>query len=181
MENLTEQQKAAILYHVFAGCKDKDILFRIAEGDERYNRLKDSSKRQTVYLWYNSEKIQNGIKEITYQIERQKKEIEEKIKQNLLSCKTEAGEGQQKKLNKESVNFLNPDEFLKFANDQANEIQDEKERREYLKMIANLMNYKEGDQEQTDIQRFYTPVICSDCSIYQKCRSCKTDTCPKML
>ena len=178
MDILNDKEKAAILYHVFTGCKDRAILFEIAEGENRLNKLKDSSKTQTFYNWYNSQKIQDGIKEITYQVEKIKKEYADKVIQDR---ETETREGQQKRLNKENVNFLNPEEFLKFANDQANEIQDEKERREYLKMIANLMNYKESDQEQTDIQRFYTPVLCESCEIYNRCKNCKMPECPKML
>ena len=79
-----------------------------------------------------------------------------------------------------AVNFLNPDEFLQFANSQANEITDEKERREYLKMIANLLNYKESDNAETEIQRFYTPVCCSECEIYNKCKACNLPECPNV-
>ena len=74
-KELNDRQKAAILYHCFTGCKDREILFYIAEGENRFNKLKDSAKRQTFHNWFNSDLIQDGIKEFIYQIERKKKGI----------------------------------------------------------------------------------------------------------
>jgi hypothetical protein len=177
MEMLTDQEKAAILYHVYTGFKDREILFKIAEGENRYNRLKETSRRQTIHVWFNSEKIQNGIKEITFQVEQKKRDIQEKA---ILAAKTETSDGTRPAAIAQNVNFLNPDEFLKFASQKANELQDEKEKREYLKMIANLMNYKDSDREETEMQRFYTPVTCLECAIYRKCKGCKVTDCPEV-
>lgn len=174
MEILNDKERAALLYHVFTGCKDRAVLFEIAEGENRLNRLKDSSKAQTFSNWFNSKKIQEGIKRITYEIEEVKRQYAESVRP---VRETEAREGDGTNKLQSTVNFLNPEEFLDFANKQANEITDEKERREYLKMISNLMNYKDQDGEQIDVQRFYTPVLCENCEIYNKCKGCKVAEC----
>lgn len=174
MLELNPKEIAAILLHLIERTPDRPTLFEIAEGENRANKLraKENSLKVTATRWYKSHKIQEGIKYYANFLE----EIKAKAVQDYINSsagETETREPAKAKPEPEKVNFLNPDEFLKFANSQANEIQDEKERREYLKMIANLMNYKEGDQEQTDIQRFYTPVTCLDCAIYNKCKGCK--------
>lgn len=169
LKDLTPTQQAAIYYHVYSGCNDWKILYQIAEGEDRYNKLTDSSKRETVSRFKRSDKIQQGIQELIYIKGIQEKENTERIKRELI---TEAHNSQNPENLNNFVNFLNPDEFLKFASQKANEIQDEKDRREYLKMIANLMNYKDSDREETEIQRFYTPVNCLECEIYKKCGSC---------
>ena len=178
-KELNDRQKAAILYHCFTGCKDREILFYIAEGENRFNKLKDSAKRQTFHNWYNSELIQDGIKEFIYQIERKKKEFEEEIKNRL---KTETTNSQTENARNESVNFLDRDEFLKFLNDRANEIQDDKLRNDILKMLSDNLRYKDSETaENNEIQRFYTPKLCENCQIYNKCKDCKIEKCPKML
>ena len=179
MEYLNEKEKAAILLHIFEDRTGRGILFEIAEGENRANRLRpnENSYKVTASKWFRSHKIQEGIKYYLNLLE----EIKQKAIQDYINSLVEAepGEGKKATQAKNAVNFLNPDEFLQFANDQANEITDEKERREYLKMIANLMNYKDSDAESIDIQRFYTPIICQECEIYKKCSRCNLETCKK--
>ena len=35
--------------------------------------------------------------------------------------------------------------------------------------------------ENNEIQRFYTPITCEKCTIYNKCKDCKLSKCPEML
>lgn len=177
MENLTEKQQAAILYHVFTGCKDRAILFQIAEGETRFNKLTEKSKRNTVSVWFNSEKIQEGIKDITYQIEKFKREIIEKER---VKWESEGIQEAEKSSNSKDVNFLDRDQFLEFLNKKANTIQDDKLRNDILKMLSDNLRYKDTDTtENNEIQRFYTPVVCSECEIYNKCKSCNVENCKK--
>ena len=67
------------------------------------------------------------------------------------------------------MNFLDRDEFLKFLNDRANEIKDDKLRNDILKMLSDNLRYKDSEAgENNDIQRFYTPILCQDCPLYQQ-------------
>ena len=175
--DLNERQKAAVLYHVVGGCNDWAELFIIAEGETRYNSLTDKSKRQTVSNFKRSDKITQAVADLKYRIERQKEEERKKIIQDWES----------ESLNKQScsglnedINFLDPEQFLQHANEQANRIKDDKERRSWLEMIAKLMNYKEAnDQETTEIKRFYIMKTCENCEIYQRCKGCEFSKCPK--
>jgi hypothetical protein len=169
MKQLTPSEQAAIYLHIFGHFEDRRELFKIAVGEKQFNKLKESSLKPSVSRWYNSPRIQEGIKAIEYEKRRREEEIAEQARK---SQETEPSKQGTVQTNTNEVNFLNPDEFLKFASQKANEIQDEKDRREYLKMIANLMNYKDSDREETEIQRFYTPVNCLECEIYKKCGSC---------
>lgn len=177
MENLTELEKASICFHVFGGCKDRKILFTIAEGEKRVNKLKENSLKVTINNWYNSHKIQEGIKFYKTVQDHSKQEI---IKEYLDSLETEPTNRTTKNEVIEKTNFLDRDEFLQFLNDRANEIQDDKLRNEILKMLSDNLRYKDTERdENNEIQRFYTPVTCENCAIYNKCKDCNIESCCK--
>jgi hypothetical protein len=167
MENLNDRTKAAIYYHVFAGITDRKVLFRIAEGDERANKLTEGSLKTSSTNWFKSHVIQTAISKLRKLKEHEENEIREKCIADLdyQAIQTEA------KIQdpENAVNFLDRDEFLKFLNDRANEIKDDKLRNDILKMLSDNLRYKDSENgENTDIQRFYTPILCQDCPLYQK-------------
>ena len=119
IKDLTKAQQAAIYLHVVAGCNEWADLFQIAEGTKRYNDLTDKSKGVTVSRWFNTHKIQEGIKAF--------KAIQEEQKQRILieyqrSQETEATKREGEQPDNGDVNFLDRDEFLQFLNSRANEI-----------------------------------------------------------
>ena len=82
----------------------------------------------------------------------------------------------------EKTNFLDRDEFLKFLNDRANQITDDKLRNDILKMLSDNLRYKDTERdENNEIQRFYTPITCENCEIYKRCKGCNVSGCPNML
>lgn len=177
MIKLNEQEEAAICFHVLGGCNDKSMLFRIACGVDRYNRLTNKSKLVSVSKWYNSTKIQEGIKNYRTIQERKANELKNEI---LADLETETTEGTKGNEFIDKINFLDRDEFLKFLNDRANKITDDKLRNDILKMLSENLRYKDSDNNEVqEIQRFYTPVNCENCEIYNKCRSCKLSDCPE--
>lgn len=177
MKPLTPGEQAAIYLYIFGHFENRKDLYKIAIGENQYNRLKENSLKPTISKWFNSPRIKEAIKAVEYEYKRREEEIRQEERKKIETEPSKPGTVQ---TNTNEVNFLNPDEFLKFASQKANEIQDEKDRREYLKMIANLMNYKDSDREETEIQRFYTPVVCTDCEIYKKCKGCRLADCPQM-
>lgn len=178
IKDLTKAQQAAIYFHVVAGCNEWVDLFQIAEGKERYNNLKDSAKGQTVSRWKNSDLIQQGIADLKYRLKIQEEEKERNLIERL---KIEASQQEQPGAINEKTNFLDRDEFLAFLNTRANEIQDDKLRNDILKMLSDNLRYKDTERdENNEIQRFYTPVICENCPIYIKCSGCSLSECPKI-
>ena len=170
MAVITPAQQAAIYLYIFGGCKDRKILFEIAEGKERVNAMNPNSLKTTVNNWFNSHKIQEGMKAIKADHERILKEYaDSKIKE----LETEGTTGSRKNKNQDT-DFLDRDEFLKFLNDRANDRQlDDKTRNDILKMLSDNLRYKDADKNEIEeIQRFYTPVNCKDCEIYRRCSGC---------
>ena len=179
MENLTELERAAIIFHIFGGCKDRKILYQIANGENKVNKLKPTSLDVMCGNWFRSHKIQSGIK----YFESLKQDHENEIIKNYLSgLETETTKGTKENTQNDKTNFLDRDEFLQFLNSRANAIQDDKLRNDILKMLSDNLRYKDTERdENNEIQRFYTPVTCENCSIYQKCKDCKLSQCPEML
>ena len=175
MEKITIQDRAAIYYHVFANCNDIQTLFRIAKGDERFNKLSDSSKKSSPSAWWNKAHIKELRKQILTIQGVQENELKTKWNNER---ERETTESTKEIARLEAVNFLNLDEFLQYANLQANKIQDEKERRAWVEMIGKYMNFKETEEGETDIMRFYTPIFCDVCELKKRCSACKFEVCP---
>ena len=180
MKHFTDTEKAAIFYYIYGGCTDKTIIFKIVEGEQRYNNLKDSSKNVTVSRWFNSAKIQDLIRITQNEKDLQDNENRLKWVESIQIEETKPTKPEQPQTAENNTNFLNLDEFLKYANSQANTIQDEKERRAWVEMIGKYMNFKESDEQEQQIKA-YLPMICQDCELYKRCKGCKFDVCPVEL
>lgn len=173
MEILTELERAAIIYHIFGGCKDRRTLFSIAEGENRVKRLSDKSLKTVATNWFKSHKIQSGIKYFLTLKQDHETEIIENYLNSVGVGETETTNQQKPKKHDNGVNFLDRDEFLQFLNDKANSIQDDKLRNDILKMLSDNLRYKDSERdENNEIQRFYTPQTCENCVIYQRCKGC---------
>lgn len=172
---ITQGEKAAIYYHLVARCTDWHQLYKIAKGNEAYARLTTEGARNVnVSKWKNSEQMKTAIKEIKYILEMEKKQIE--------SDAIETHRNEEDEKNLREVDFLDRGEFLKYLNKQANRIKDEKVKNDYLKMISDNLRFKDADkstEEDQEIRRFYTPVLCSECEIYKKCSDCSFEVCPR--
>ena len=169
MKSITDQEKAALYFQILENCNDWQKIYAIAVGESKYNSLTDKTKQVYTSRWKNNQVVQIAYEDIKRKIysliqEERKKAVEESKNEE----GTEARQGIPKS---EDINFLNLDEFLKYANSQANTIQDEKERRAWVEMIGKYMNFKESDEQEQQIKA-YLPVVCSDCEIYKRCSGC---------
>lgn len=173
MEDITKAEKAAIYYAILERCNDWQEVYKIAIGSERFNALTDKAKQSNASRWKTSHKIQKAREEIEAVLIAKENAIKEKAIKEFQGGETEPTKGATKKANTEQTDFLNRDEFLKFLNTRANEITDDKLRNDILKMLSDNMRYKESEKDDnTEIQRFYTPITCTDCEIYKKCKGC---------
>ena len=182
MESITQSEKAALYFQILERCKDWKVIYKIAIGPDRFEKMNQSSQATNASKWKLSERIQKAHKEIERNLGAAKREIEQKAIEQTNAGNTETTGSDEFTNVGENINFLDPEEFLKHANIQANRIKDDKERRSWLEMIAKLMNYKEQtDGETTEIKRFYIMKTCENCEIYQLCRGCEFAKCPKTL
>lgn len=182
MENITTREKAALLLHVLESFNNQIEIYKIAEDPERLNRLKDSTIKKQSSIWFNTPRIQDAIRLIRLEQVRKEEKIKQDYINSLESCQdTEETEKIKKIQDTEKTNFLDRDEFLSFLNKRANQITDDKLRNDILKMLSDNLRYKDTERdENNEIQRFYTPVVCSDCSIYHKCKDCTLPECPRL-
>lgn len=181
MEDITKSEKAALYYHIIERCNDWRILYAIAIGEDRYNALTDKTKQSNSSKWKTSHRIQKAKEELQRYFESEKRATEEKIKNQILNGETETSKQIKTNANANETDFLNRDEFLKFLNTRANEITDDKLRNDILKMLSDNMRYKESEKDDnTEIQRFYTPITCTDCEIYKRCKGCRLADCPQI-
>lgn len=182
MEDITKSEKAALYFQILERCNDWKEVYKIAIGEDRYNALTDKTKKTNTSRWKSSHKIQKAREEIEMIFKAKQQEIEERTKESNPSGETETTNRTTKNEVSEKTNFLDRDEFLQFLNSRANEIKDDKLRNEILKMLSDNLRYKDTERdENNEIQRFYTPVNCQECAIYQKCKDCKLSNCPEML
>lgn len=181
MEDITKSEKAALYFQILERCTDWKEVYKIAIGEDRYNALTDKTKITNTSRWKASNKIQKAKEEIEIIFKAKRQEIEEKVKENNTGRETEPTNRTTKNEIAEKTNFLDHDEFLQFLNDRANQIQDDKTRNDILKMLSDNLRYKDTERdENNEIQRFYTPVTCQDCTIYKKCKDCNLPECPKV-
>lgn len=179
MLDININEYAAIVFHVVENCDDWYKIYTIAKGPKSLNKQTPDSKKALVSKWKNSPEIKRATDEIKKEIETKKDDFKKMI---IAGLETETTKSQTESARNESVNFLDRDEFLKFLNDRANEISDDKLRNDILKMLSDNLRYKDSETaENNEIQRFYTPKLCENCQIYNKCKDCKLESCPKML
>jgi predicted DNA-binding protein YlxM (UPF0122 family) len=182
-KGVTDQEKGALYLQVFERCEDWRRIYATAIGADRYNTLTEMAKQSNTSRWKVSDRIQRCKEEIERNLNALIQEEREKAVQEYIeSLESESPQKVKKRAKTTQRDFLNRDEFLQFLNERANEIDatDDKTRNDILKMLSDNLRYKDADkEEQTEIQRFYTPITCQDCEIYKRCKGCTLGECPK--
>ena len=165
-KEISIKEKAAIIYSLITGIDDNITFNIIAKGKPEININRESysnsgsqlKNKEYIKAYYaNAQNIIDNY--ITNRI---------KLLQNNDNSNNIQGENNDiNSFSLKNINFTNPVEFINYLNNQANTIQDEKTRREYLKMLADLLRFKDGSTgPDTEIQRFYTPQTCQNCMLY---------------
>lgn len=163
--NLTPAERAAAYLYIIEGLTDRRTLYNIAFGSEKTKNLNENSLKTMSSNWFNSFRIKNFIKEYKQTQDKQTEILTQEITERV---KTETTNQLNQKTQDENINFLDRDEFLQFLNSRANEITDDKLRNDILKMLSDNLRYKDGENdENNEIQRFYTPLLCKDCQLYR--------------
>lgn len=71
------------------------------------------------------------------------------------------------------IDYLDRRQLLSELNRLANNLTDIKQRTDIIKIIADLAKMKESDAKSADIRRFYLPLNCGCCELYQAARGRK--------
>ena len=173
LESINKKALAALYLYTFGGCSDWVELYKIQADPVKIKTLPENTIKQYASRWKRSHEVQTALKELE-QIKKARdletiKQYQEKQTKDIKPGETETGE---------NTNFLNLDEFLKYANIQANSITDEKERRAWVEMIGKYMNFKGSEEGETEQIKAYIPVQCYNCEIYRRCKGCNLNVCP---
>lgn len=170
--------------------REKLILFAVANMDTKidwktvYLSCRDDNGANVneknlpvlVSQWKQSERIKTYLDEQKTLIEkRREKEKEQVINDYKIKLAGNGAGGDAEKTGKNGafngeIDFTNKDQFLNYLNTQVNIISDPKQKTDYLKMLSDLLRFKEDSPNkdgENQIQRFYTPILCKDCKLYQ--------------
>lgn len=182
-KELTEREKAIIFWAVYSGCRDwKKIYLLSRPGDPEKYDLKAISIPATVSRWKHSKRIADYYNEIRTNYENaQTAQAVRTARQKQTEQSDEDGGNETettstKKSKPTQIDFTNKESLLEYLNKKANDITDEKQRTDYIKMIADLVKIKDNGDGKNDINRFYMPLRCQDCKIYQAAKDNETGT-----
>ena len=153
INQITEQEKAAIYYGIFHGMKIEDI-FKIVNPETN-----PELARQHGNQWRRTKRIAEYYETI---LTLYKQRSDEQNELNRLRKGTNPEELNQ-------VDFTNKEEFIKYLNGAANRVQDDKLRNDLLKMLSDHLDFKDEQKrdDSSQVQRFYLPLRCQDCKLYQ--------------
>ena len=156
---ITLREQAAVIFGMVTGITDLSTFYLIAKGDNKRIYAPGALKKMGYEL-NRQEHIQTFREQAAGIVE---KFVNEQVKRNGENLQMEG-----KTFSLKSVDFTNSTEFIRYLNDQANTLTEERDRREYLKMLSDLLRFKEsGSGQNTEIQRFYTPLTCQNCQLYK--------------
>lgn len=168
-KTLTEREKLVIAGAVllqYIGVKSLGPALYCAASPESLQALKHAGGLDSsASRWRNSKPVQEYQTALQIQ-------LQETIKRNaVIFNDSKLEDGERETANTQTANkidFANRDEFINYCIQAANRVNDEKQRIDYLKMLADLQRYKETNTgTDGDIQRFYTPIKCSNCPLYK--------------
>ena len=169
MGNFTVTERAAMIYKVVTGSDNWHDLFKIANGEQRYNNLSEKTRAQSVHNWKRKSEIKDLLELTHLEILKKQQVFENEIREKIRQEERERAKENGEFPTMEQINYLDRDQFLKALNNRANNTTDEKMLNDILKMLSDNMRYKEAEQtEKKEIHRFYTPLQCNECPLYQQ-------------
>lgn len=201
MPKLSDREKICITFAALQEITGKKINWAQIYAQSRnkqFDELAKNPNASKVSIWKNSADVSNffsssveAIKNfITREIEKEKTKLLDEIEQQANATGYDSGtlgdlpenslgdrlnETLSKIRRKNSgivENFTDRENLINALNKLANDAKDSREKIDTLKIIADLQRFKDlAKQEDNEIKRFYMPLRCSDCILYQKAKA----------
>jgi hypothetical protein len=169
MQDLTLSEKVAICGLVCGVVDNWADCYLIGAGKYGDLSVNRNNLRPTVSRWKNSAKV---VKEY----EKQMAEFTTRIKGNPLNSGNSEDEKRLSEGDKEhtkngkraQIDYTRPENQRTLLNDLINTADDQKDKLDALKTIIQAQKDDRQAAKDNQIQRFYSPLRCSSCPLYQK-------------
>ena len=201
MSKLSDREKICITFAALQEVTEKKInwaqIYTLSR-NKQFDELAKKPNAAAVSVWKNSAGVKNFFSDsveslknfIIREIERTKNklldEIEQQANLNGDDNKTpeECQDGKSNYRLNETLSkircknsgivedFTGRDNLINALNELANNAKNSREKIDTLKIIADLQRFKDQvNREDKDTKRFYMPLKCSECVLYQKAKA----------
>lgn len=131
---------------------------------DKQSKATPESLKAAAYAWKNKPYIKNYFEQEKrlYQDEQQKK-------YNAIEAGGHSQDSGPDLANIESVNFQDRAQYINYLETRIKAATDEKTRLDYIKLLSDAQQYKKPENSETgpEYQRFYMPLSCQNCQLYQ--------------
>lgn len=201
MSKLSDREKICITFAALQEVTEKKINWAQIYAQSRnkhFDELAKNPNAAAVSVWKNSADVKNffldsveAIKNfINREIEKEKNKLLDEIEQQANATGDDSethGECKEGNLNDRlnetlskirrknsgiAEDFTERENLITALNNLANSAKDSREKIDTLKIIADLQRFKDqAKQDDNEIKRFYMPLKCSECVLYQKAKA----------
>lgn len=194
MPKLSDREKICITFAALQEVTEKKINWAQIYAQSRnkqFDELAKNPNAAAVSVWKNSAEVKNfffdSVKSIKNFINREIEKEKNKLLDEIEQQANATGERQEDNLNDRlnetlskirrknsgiAEDFTGRENLINALNELANNAKDSREKIDTLKIIADLQRFKDqAKQEDSEIKRFYMPLKCSECVLYQKAKA----------
>lgn len=201
MPKLSDREKICITFAALQDVTEKKINWAqifAQSRNKQFDELAKNPNAAAVSVWKNSADVKNFFSDsvvaikhfINREIEKAKNKLLDEIEQQA-NATGEGGETSgdftenslgdrlnetlskiRRKNSGIAEDFTGRENLINALNELANNAKDSREKIDTLKIIADLQRFKDqAKQEDNEIKRFYMPLKCSECVLYQKAKA----------
>ena len=191
-QDLTEREKAVLIWAIVEDCNDNGKIYLLSRSKDPSEYANGPTLTTTAARWMNQYKVQKFVEEQTAIYKLRLDKIKQEARAEALSGmeqtppesapvqdkksdgakdKKKDGETKPKEETQQitNIDFTNIENALQELNRLANQIPDAKSRADAITTIQKLIAQTRPEEDSSkEIQRFYTPLSCKGCVLYQK-------------